>query len=50
LIKEIIKRFLRGERFPEYEKTLKYAYDIAKKYVDNSLELENLINGLNSYI
>ena len=47
--KEIVKRFLKGERFPEYEKTLKYAYNVAKKYADNSLEIENLIEGLNSF-
>ena len=46
--KEIVKRFLNGEKFPDYEKTLRYAYEIAKKYADNSLEIENLINGLNS--
>ncbi|NJE85552.1 magnesium chelatase subunit H [Thermococcus sp. CX2] len=45
--KEIVKRFLKGERFPEYEKTLKHALEVAKKFADNSLELENLIEGLN---
>ena len=45
--KEIVKRFLRGESFPEYEKTLKHALEIAKKFGDNSLEIENLIEGMN---
>ncbi len=45
--KDIVKRFLKGERFPEYEKTLKYAVEVAKKFADNTLELENLIEGLN---
>jgi len=45
--RSIVKRFLKGERFPEYEKTLKYALKVAKKFADNSLELENLIEGLN---
>jgi cobaltochelatase CobN len=45
--KEIVNRFLKGERFPEYEKTLRYALEVAKKFEDNSLELENLVEGLN---
>ena len=47
--REIVRRFLKGERFPEYEKTLNYALEVAKKFADNSLELENLIEGLNGY-
>ncbi len=45
--RDIVKRFLNGERFPGYEKTLSYALEVAKKFADNSLELENLIAGLN---
>ncbi len=44
--KEIVRRFLKGERFPRYEKTLRYALEVAKRYADNSLELENLVEGL----
>ncbi|MBC7096008.1 magnesium chelatase subunit H [Thermococcus sp.] len=47
--KEIVKQFLKGKRFPEYEETLKYALEVAKKFADNSLELENLIEALNGH-
>lgn len=45
--KNTIKRFLRGESIPRgYERTLKYCLTVAKSFADNSLEIKNLLEGL----
>ncbi|WP_010479462.1 cobaltochelatase subunit CobN [Thermococcus zilligii] len=44
--REIVKKFLKGEKFPEYEETLRYCLKVANAYVDNSLEIKDLIEGL----
>lgn len=44
--KEIVRKFLRGEKFPKYEKTLGYCLKVAKSFADNSLEIKNLLEGL----
>ncbi|GAB6148730.1 magnesium chelatase subunit H [Stetteria hydrogenophila] len=46
--REVVRRFLRGERFPQYEETLNYLLEVARRYADNSLEIRSVIEGLNA--
>lgn len=44
--REIVGRFLKGEKFRKYDRTLKYCLETAKSFADNSLEIKNLLEGL----
>uniref|UniRef100_A0A7J2TJN4 Magnesium chelatase subunit H n=1 Tax=Archaeoglobus fulgidus TaxID=2234 RepID=A0A7J2TJN4_ARCFL len=45
--KKVVEEFLSGNARKEFREALEYIYDIAEKFSDNSLELENLLKALN---